>query len=515
MAGSLRLMSDGTAVVVRPASRPPEIAEGTPLLRTQLFFAVRTPAAPGTYSLHCSFYHRQNLLQSRVVTARVTALPEPAEDALRSRVDYALSRRLDPEHLERLTEQRLSLMLNDDGAGTHGFRFVGQGDFTSDAVVSEGVLAKSIDVVRRALHTVCWGKPEPWESGKQLAYRYQDRVSKQQLADDLISLAIRGAKLYFDVGRTLAGGRDRRDQLVGLMRTPGAVQIALKQGANHVLPAALFYDHPIDTQKDHTLCPAFTAALAAAAPIAREQCLQGRCPHWGDETIVCPSGFWGYRHRLGLPLTVAEGADAPTEIPYRSVITLAMCVATDFEYAPHLAAVKAARDGLEMVLVEDRDEALRLLRERALQIIYFYCHGGYTQDGFPTLVIGKGGPPLAAENLIKIRWKTPRPLVLLNGCHTAALKPETMLDMVTAFVAESGAAGVIGTEITIFESLARPFAEECLGAFLGGIEIGEAVRLARLALLQKHRNPLGLVYIPYVSTGISLVHRHAPQFVIR
>ena len=66
---------------------------------------------------------------------------------------------------------------------------------------------------------------------------------------------------------------------------------------------------------------------------------------------------------------------------------------------------------------------------------------------------------------------------------------------------------MIGTEITIFESLAKAFAEECLRRFLNGDKIGDAVRGARLKLL-KDGNPLGLVYIPYVIANLHLVRQN-------
>ncbi|HVE86323.1 MAG TPA: hypothetical protein VND93_25880, partial [Myxococcales bacterium] len=454
--GDLRLQPDGSAVVARAADTLP--AASPEERRRQLFFIIRAPSESGVYSLRCSIYHRQNLLQSRVVTARVGRSREADPGALASRVDYAISHKLDPKQLAGLQEQRLSLMLNDDGSGTHGLRFVGAGDFsTREVTIGEGVLKTSIEVVRRALHTVAWGAPDPWGKGRQ-GYRYERGGTPEQLAADLISLAARGYKLFIDLVGRLTGGRKGREELEALMRTPGAVQIALKQDAGHVLPAALFYDHPLDTQKDLTLCETFTAALGRAEPIGNGECLGGHCPSRGNDTVVCPSGFWGYRHRLGLPLSVAPGEDAPDDIPWNAQIELAMCVATNLEgTALHQTEVKALRkSGLEVVLADERDAVLRLLGEHPLQVVYFYCHGGYTQDGFPTLLVGQGGTAIAAENLTRIRWTSPRPLVFLNGCHTAALTPETMLDMVNAFVRESGAAGVIGTEITIFESLARP-----------------------------------------------------------
>jgi hypothetical protein len=73
------------------------------------------------------------------------------------------------------------------------------------------------------------------------------------------------------------------------------------------------------------------------------------------------------------------------------------------------------------------------------------------------------------------------------------------------FIQVSNAAGVIGTEITIYEPIATTFGEECLTQFLkGGKTLGEAVRGARLKMLQEG-NPLGLVYIPYAVPGLNVV----------
>ena len=106
----------------------------------------------------------------------------------------------------------------------------------------------------------------------------------------------------------------------------------------------------------------------------------------------------------------------------------------------------------------------------------------------------------------KIRWDITRPLVFINGCHTTALEPEQAIEFISPFIENANAAGVIGTEITIFEPLATVFAEECLRRFLNDAPIGEAIRGARLKLL-KNANPLGLVYIPYVIADLHLIEQ--------
>lgn len=145
-----------------------------------------------------------------------------------------------------------------------------------------------------------------------------------------------------------------------------------------------------------------------------------------------------------------------------------------------------------------------MLRREGSHLVYFYCHGGLTTDETPYIKVGAQGQEgrISHVNLEDCLWTQPRPLVFINGCHTAALDPEHAFDLLTRFV-YMNAAGVIGTEITIFESLAVTFAEECLGHFLTGKPIGDAVRLARLKLLQDG-NPLGLVYNPYAVASLTM-----------
>ena len=144
--------------------------------------------------------------------------------------------------------------------------------------------------------------------------------------------------------------------------------------------------------------------------------------------------------------------------------------------------------------------------------MYFYCHGGIAKS-VPYIQVGDPNSPGLDRTFLrayKICWRVTRPLVFVNGCHTAAEEPEIALDFVSAFVENAYAAGVIGTEITVFESLARRFAEGFFRRLLAGIPIGEAMRNTRLDLL-KERNPLGLAYTPFVLAGLRLSQQQPVQ----
>ena len=110
-----------------------------------------------------------------------------------------------------------------------------------------------------------------------------------------------------------------------------------------------------------------------------------------------------------------------------------------------------------------------------------------------------GERPITPDLLLayRLRWSGPgRPLVFLNGCRTTAVEPRQALEFVGAWLRTAQAGGVVGTDITVFEPLATRFAVACLGRFLSGTPLGEAVRLARLELLAEH-NPLALAYVAF------------------
>ena len=324
-------------------------------------------------------------------------------------------------------------------------------------------------------------------------------------------------------------GRDREGFERATLAS-GLAQVALKESSSLVWPAAILYDIPVDTNAfpiattEHRLCEAFEAALAGAAPLEECACFQGGCPQRQRAAairadprrlleeagpVICPSGFWGFRHALGLPVSVAEAPDVPGQIPFQGAPRIAIGVSTDPKLRlreTHEAALRKLRSGLGWERGATRAEVLRMLKGTRAQIVYFYCHGGVTASRIPYFEVGYNESGITPDNLPAngIVWKNPRPLVFINGCHTTALAPEVAINLVAAFVEESAAAGVIGTEITVFERLACDFAEACLQRFLNGKRLGEAVRGARLELLRQG-NPLGLAYIPFALASLSLV----------
>ncbi len=500
--GLIQVPPTGDVQVVQRVATPPV---GEAMLSRRLFFPVRTPAVPGVYRLRCHIYYRQNLVQSRLVTAHVGTAPSVGQPALVSEVDYTLSKTLDGRYLTAMQPNRLSLMLNDNGNSTHGFRYFGENEFKQDVTLGEGELNTLIKMARAVLRRASWGDEDDYAEGK--TYRYDGVRDMKQLQRDLTLFAQRGYRFFADLILPLAEGQDPWEVMDWLL-PPGQIQFASKRSARLVLPLAMMYDYPFDdglALDDYSLCPTFTGALQNGAPLAETACFQGQCPSHGNDRVICPSGFWGFRHSIGLPVTTDAAPDAPAEIPVADKPGMATSVYTDFKLlGEHTKRLQALP--IQWELAESRNDALNLLKRTEAQAVYFYCHGGLVKD-LPFLQVGsQGDDRLVANNILnkRIRWRKVRPLIFINGCHTTALSPEAALDFVSTFVGVAHAAGVIGTEITIFEPLAVTFAETFFKLFLEDkMRVGEAIRQTRLKLLQEW-NPLGLVYIPYVLPSLKL-----------
>lgn len=510
--GVLRVHADRSVTVQRPVVQPEPRASSAALAKRRLFFPIRTPARPGTYRLRCHIYREQLLLQSRVITARVTRRSRPSPRALRSVVDYSLVKTFEPAHVGQFGGHRLSVMINAGPGGTHTFRFLGEQEFKQDASFDPDELQGLLDQTRGGLRMAAWGNERPWADQCD---RYDQPADMWRLRDDLVRLAIRGYRAYDHIANRLAGGAAASNELADLMVTSGTIQIAHKESARLLLPAALLYDWGFDTNappEEYTLCPEFLAALRGPDELTEAGCFRHGCPHRGEDTTICPSGFWGYRHRIGLPVSVASAPEISPEIDWETAPRLAVGVSTDtalVHRVAHEQALRLLRHNLEWRYAADREQVFAMLRDARSHLVYFYCHGGMS-GSVPYIQVG----PLTERGITvdnlrhkRIVWDRPRPLVFINGCHTTALEPRVALEMVSGFVENAQASGVIGTEITVFEPLATTFAEACLRRFLEGMPIGEAVRAARLALL-KAGNPLGLAYVPWVLASLRLVGGH-------
>jgi hypothetical protein len=509
--GEFVLRQDGRLEV----SRQPD---GRPAGGTRLFVPIHTPARDGRHRLRCNLYCRGTLLQSRVVELDVGP-PGPGTSA--TIVDYAVDTTLDPENLARIRPLTLSVFVNDSGNGTHGFRFFSgsAAPVTGDALLTEGALQDTIDRVRADLREASWGHRGEYATGTTFRY---DRRHPGDAGADIIRLARTGYLLWTSIGGEVAeaAGQGPPEQapirwLADRMRRPGTVEIASKVSSRLVVPATLFYDHPLDQRYDLGLCPVALAAIKAGADLAGEPCFQGDCPSYGDESVVCPSGFWGYRHELGLPQSILppnrDRVD-PGQAAIQHEITCGdqprCVVGISSEFAgPHPDWVSSLGRPVAPPYA-DGDALLAALRTRQppTHLVYFYCHGAVV-DGQPALRVGPADSPgisyvHASDG--RMYWPEGRPLVFLNGCRTAAVEPRYAMTFVDAFIRRARASGLIGTEIVTYEALAEAFGRAVLDRFVTRRQtLAAAVRGARLELLAAG-NPLGLIYVAYAPPQLRL-----------
>jgi hypothetical protein len=515
--GELIVRKDGSVTVTRQPLEQTAQLPGSSLLEERLFFPVRTPKKNGKHRLRCNIYHKQILLQSRLIHILVAGMPDGSQ-ALSSELDYTLTRGFDPAHLGQFSEHRMSIMLNTGDDGTNNFYLyasAGNAPVIGKLDIEPTKFRGAIDMVRNTLKIVSWGTQDEWKfewnDKDPSPYKYSDgKKDLGRLQKDLFNMAIWGHKIF-----TLIKGDDL-EKFETVLSKPGFIQVAMKNKPSYYFPAAFIYDYPVHHDHDNlTLCPEFSDAFVRGSPLEDLECFHGNCRSAKESRgkIICPSGFWGFRHCVSMPLSIQD-ENVPAEIPLEDNLNISVALSEDLKlYGKHLQELKNISESIvapTWKYATSYEQVFSSLKESP-HIVYFYCHGGLVRPGQldqdPFLEIGPKGHPdqIYKENFRDehVVWRSPKPLVFLNGCRTAAIDPLTALNLIEPLLVESHCAGVIGTEITIFEQMATVFAEECLRRFLKGEPIGSAVRRARLKVLSQG-NPLGLAYIPFVTADLKL-----------
>lgn len=511
--GKLKINKNGSVSVAQQPQQPFQVLVSSEMAGQRLFFPVQTGAQEGTGQLKCNIYCQGILVQSRDIRAAITAQPKPLAGALASDLQYSLSSTLTAKQLNAYREHKLSVLLSESDEESHSLQIFGSKQYKKDASFDEGTISNTLQEIRGGFRLASWGKETEFQNEPYL-YAANDK-NLDRLSAHLFLLAKRGYNFYDALVNSFAGpGRSARKALEEIMREPGYVQLVLQRGARQVLPLAALYDHPLDagvpSVKSYKLCDTFKSALEQNQPLSECACFQGNCPNREDRYVVCPSGFWGYRHYLGMPHSVKDSPFAPAEIFYEGKPEFAVATWTDVDFKYRESHIKnlKSQDRIDWQFAESRADTIKLLKDKNLSVVYFYCHGGMSGT-FPYLLVGKDKESLIVPSLIyteDIFWEDSHPLVFINGCHTTSLSPEQTLNFVSAFVENALCAGVIGTEITIFEQLATAFSEAFFKRFSDGVPVGRAIRDARLDILQQY-NPLGLVYIPFVISGLQLVRK--------
>jgi hypothetical protein len=482
-----------------------------------LSIPVQVPPAAGVGTLRIAIYFRKNLIQSQLLVARIGATESvPLEKGYSSIIDYTLSG--DLLGLSSFPRRDLHILSNANEDGSH--RIVINADL-GDAVVfnlSDGQVRTAIDEVRGALRKIhieeSGGK---WGAKPLLTNRYDKNNAKKpaDFLEDLRRLAPLGWLLWVSL---MQDKPEERASLSTLLAEPSLIQVSRVARSGFVFPWALVYDIPLESDpKTHRTCkvledwPKSLALIDAKSP---------GCPFGAEHDLntICPFGFWGVRHIIEQPPSMPKGRNLPSRIVCQDKRSMVVAVSLELDKAlteAHVSRLKELIVKSNLASYATRSGVRDALAAPAIEAVYFYCHGlreALASGGTPLPKLGVGanegiapGDIIAWDQVWSRKpdhWRKTSPLVFINGCHTAELTPEILVNFVDAF-AGVYAAGVVGTEVTIHQQVANEASEMFFSHFWQGSGLGESLRSMRLALLHKG-NLMGLAYTPYCSAELRL-----------
>jgi hypothetical protein len=478
-----------------------------------------TPPKEGDADLRVGIYFKNNLLQSCRVSARIarsvtTAKPQSVV------TDYTINGTLSsPDKLESKTLNILSTRIKGGDQG-----FIVNGDFEGlvEFSLAEGQLRAAGDLVRQRLRDIHMKEESSFIGGKKLISKLDQNNGKTKDAfiQDLRETAPLGAQLL----TSLFTQAELRTKLTDeVLREPSTIQIA-RASTNFVFPWGMVYDIPLQPGEPgrFTVCK-----IVEEWQDGKGLPVEGltACPHAATHTLntLCPFGFWGFRHSIEQPPSVASTKALAVEIRVTNPpARLVVCVSNDLEREytePHLTAINS---GLKFHVEPCDSKAALLDRLKTVDpgVVYLYCHGGYqalpgSAVPLPSLSVGNGEKLLPADVVAQflaypaatLFWELANPLIFINGCHTVEITTDVLVNFVDIF-ASFNSSGVIGTEVTVHQLLANEFGAEFLKHFATETA-GEALRRTRNRLLSKG-NLMGLAYSAYCLSGLRLADTASP-----
>jgi len=148
------------------------------------------------------------------------------------------------------------------------------------------------------------------------------------------------------------------------------------------------------------------------------------------------------------------------------------------------------------------------------EILHFACHFYVEQISENSFFrFGSGGSTARAtiadidSQLIELAMSQPRqpgtrlPLVFANACGSSVIRPSG-LSSLPALILRNKNIGYIGTETKIPDEAAHEFSEEFYRQLLKRESLGDAITKARLHLIARYHNPLGILYTQYADPDI-------------
>lgn len=467
-----------------------------------LQFTVKPNLFEGRGYIQVELFYRGYLLQSKQVVAVIipragAEIPESLRPAQTARITFTTTDLLTNEQLAILPERVLTVDVElDQRDGSIDFRFLDRTQGNQelafyDTTLQPTALGEAIAGVRKQLcSTLVDG------------YLGQVEGSLEQLNTWLPDLADAGHELYRQLLPPNKGGLledDRGERLQAALKPDTVIQVNPVLG-KVTIPWALLYERKVKPSSQTRVCDRF----------ADQDLDCTNCPLKDDPKIVCPHAFWGYRYSIEqLPCWVSNKHSAPLalvrQIPNNQPLSLSFNVWRDFQlWRDHIPKLEAA-GSVNLLVAEEMIELEAVWEEHgaALDLVYFYCHGGIEElRKRPYLELSDEKIYSNFLECYESSWRH-HPLVFLNGCATGDYGPESYVSLIDDFL-NAGASGVVGTECPLMEPFAEHYAIEIFKRLFAGESLGQAMLAVRRELLQKYLNPLGLAYSLYAAHEIAL-----------
>jgi len=505
-----------------------------------VYFAL-IPRQQGTCRLRFALYYEQNVVQSFRVAAVVGQKQQKRAEKLARALglkpgevpnvswlpmlEFSLARSMEDFAAgnEATMESRALSILANDWDGEAIITVKGASGF--DVHISNG-MSPIVDDLRDNLVSI---------SGLDSSYPFDavtNEGDKERLESVLRSLADYGSKLFTE----LIDGVSWMKLQEELEKPDQVIQVS-QVIREKVIPWAFVYGRklvPRAVDRDEHGKLARTPVCLAGLPDAdgnltvkecgaSPQCLQ-RLDGLAPENVICPLHFWGFRHGIEIPpLQVPKTSKMPnqtqglrTKIPVKGEFRLVAGLNAEFEtQSGHMRGIEDLKRKIACMPIPEFhiDLLLKELAVSPIHIAYFFCHatGGKGSSDSALILQAPGSNEKPewlpwndiAQSLVGKLSDRPA-LVFLNGCRTAAYRPDALSPFIRVFVDQAGASGLIGTEISVWDVFAAEIAEKFLREFLDCKPAGPALLKARRAMLAK-KNPLGLVYTLFAWNDLKLV----------
>jgi hypothetical protein len=464
-------------------------------------FELRAPERTGTAHGRIMVFHENQLLQSFLLTVSVTEYAEVFDDSeIRVGLEWGRSARF--TNLDALGERAISMGFNQDPDGSHTL-FVKKGDAApAPVLLPELAVDDWTRRFREILERYAWNEGR---TGPGFDFRLEGAAAPgPRFAAAIRELATLGGGIHTQLFQRRGTGLG---PLLRNLRKQGdrALQIA-RHDPNFAFPWSIVYDFPlpkeISGRPPAPVCvgEAFDDGITAT-PSSRRG-----CPHNPGRDVYCVEGFWGVRHRLEQLMPNGRRADETIVVrgeADRPGVRLALSIRTDdvenLDTGLHQALSSAVgglgadEDLLDLLWDESRRPlALVILGHLAVKAVDGEPAGERILL-FPRETLPADIPPdlwLQPNDIVQ-RTKDdypmvgdPAPLVFLMACDSGATEIAELTGFVTS-LADAGAGAVIGTESTVFASLASRFAREViLELWEGERTLGEAVQTFNRRLLR-------------------------------